>query len=454
MLGAGSVARGPREGEEARLTVQSSALTLRAPVDTRSERTEFLRSTPVRFLLVGLLVVATLVTSALVTSVSVSDRERTLDQLLARTEPLSDAAQNLYVQLSVADATAATAFLAGGLDTGDVRDRYTDALGAAAGEVVRASTGLAAEDAASRSLLSSISTNLPTYAGLIETARTNNRVGNPVGAAYLAEASTLMQSTVLPWAESLHSGKSDDVSAVQRRFATPPWTALLFLVVSLVVLLGAQVYLGRRTRRTINLGFSAAAAAVVVLLGWMLVAGLVSSTATDRALERGAEPLDLLTSSRILAQQARTDETIGMTRRTASDDYEKSYTESVAALSDTLASLSHDETTRTARIDETRTLVAIWSSAHDRLNAALDVGDFDVAVAIATGPAPGDAADAFGRLDAALVQEIDASRTALRDNVQRASGVLTGLTVGAAVTCGLAALAVVAGMWSRIREYL
>lgn len=441
-------------GEGVLVSQQSSALTLRAPVDTRSERSEFLRSTPVRLLTVGLLVVVTLVTTALVTTLSVSDRQRTLELLLARTEPLSDAAQNLYVQLSVADATAATAFLSGGLEPGDVRGRYTESLGAAAGEVVRASTGLASDDATSRMLLATISTNLPLYAGLIETARTNNRVGNPVGSAYLAEASTLMQRTVLPWAEQLHAEKSGDVSDAQRQFATPPWSAFLMLAVSVAVLIAAQVFLSRRTRRTVNVGFAGATVGVVALLGWMLVAGLISSTATDRALVRGAEPLDLLTTSRILAQQARADETIGMTRRGGSLDYEQQYADSVAGLANTLDMLAHDDDTHSVRLDDARALVSLWSTSHDRMNAALDVGDFDTAVDIATGSAAGDSTDVFGRLDSSIVGEIDSARLSLRDDVQRGASVLSGLTVGTGIICGLAVAAVAGGMWSRVREYL
>ena len=53
-----------------------------------------------------------------------------------------------------------------------------------------------------------------------------------------------------------------------------------------------------------------AIAAAGSLLAWLLVAGLVSSDATERSLEQGAEPLAVLTESRILAQQSRTAETL------------------------------------------------------------------------------------------------------------------------------------------------
>lgn len=436
------------------MSLQANVLTLRAPDDTRSERSQFLRSTPVRLLTVGLLVVATLIGTAVVTTVAISDRQRTLDLLLARTEPLSDAAQNLYVQLSVADATAATAFLSGGLEPGEVRGKYTESLTSAAGEVVRASTGLAPDDATSRQLLASISTNLPVYAGLIEIARTNNRVGNPVGSAYLAEASTLMQGTVLPWAEELHEEKSGDVAAAQRQFATPPWSAILLVVLSVAVLVGAQLFLKRRTKRTVNIGFAAATVGMVVLLGWMLVAGLISSTSTNRALVRGAEPLDTLTTSRILAQQARADETIGMTRRGGTDDFEQLFADSVAGLSSTLETLALDDDTHSLRLDDARTLVSLWSASHDRMNDALDIGDFGTAVTIATGPAVGDSSDVFGRLDTSIVEEIESARASLRADIQRAAGVLYGLAIGTSVVSGLAVAAVVGGMWSRIREYL
>ncbi|MGU3437870.1 hypothetical protein ACNHUS_33280 [Actinomycetes bacterium M1A6_2h] len=434
--------------------VQTSGLALPRAASTRSERSEILHSTPIKLIVVGVLVAATLITTAVVTTFAVADRQNTLAALLSRTEPLSDAAQNLYGQLSVADAAAATAFLSGGLEPAAVRDRYSEAITSAAGEVVRASTGLDAGDSASQTTLAKISSSLPVYAGIIETARTNNRVGNPVGAAYLAEASTLMQTSILPWAEDLHNTKSDDVRAAQEQFDRPPWLSLVLVVVSIAVLVAAQRFVSRRTRRTLNPGLALGSIAMVVLFVWMLVVGLVSSSSTNRALVRGAEPVDRLTSGRILAQQARTDETIGMARRGGVNDYEQSYTAAIQSLNGVLFALQQDSSLDNTRIDASLDLVDQWTKSHERMNASLAVGDFATAVAIATGTNEGNSADIFAALDDELAQEIDLSREELRSNIARAASVLDGLTVGISVLAGGSLLAVAGGLGVRLREYL
>ncbi|MDJ0001059.1 hypothetical protein QM787_27360, partial [Rhodococcus ruber] len=73
----------------------------------------------------------------------------------------------------------------------------------------------------SRRLLASISTDLSVYSGLVETARANNRTGHPVGAAYLSEASTLMQTSMLPMAQQLHAQQEADVADTQRDYSRP-----------------------------------------------------------------------------------------------------------------------------------------------------------------------------------------------------------------------------------------
>jgi hypothetical protein len=70
-----------------------------------------------------------------------------------------------------------------------------------------AAPGSTAAGATSKDLLT-LSTDLPVYTGEIETARADNRIGYPVGAAYLREATTLMNSSLLPAAENLYSART------------------------------------------------------------------------------------------------------------------------------------------------------------------------------------------------------------------------------------------------------
>ncbi|MFD1815220.1 hypothetical protein [Rhodococcus gannanensis] len=411
------------------------------------------RTTPLRItaLAVGLIAIAIL--SGVVAAVQVTDRQQTLDTLHGEVEPLAHAAQDIYSALSIADAAATTAFLAGGIEPTEVRDRYTLAVGDASADLVDAAAGIDDSDTTSHDLLARLSVGVPMYTGLVETARVNNRNGLPVGSAYLSEASTMMQSTLLPLAEQLHSVQSARVVRMQAEFATPPWPAIVLLMVTLVALVVAQLLLARWTRRRLNAGLILASVAVTASLVWLVVAGLVSAASTSRALDEGARPLSELTTGRIVTQQARADETLGLVRRDFTGRYDDQFQQHLTDL-DTLL-----ERVVQGGMREGADEVAVadraledWADAHDRLMALLDGGDWDGAVSVAVGPA-GESAIQYATADAYLTHAIGETRTALRSGVERAVTTLTGLATGAVGLAAIAVAGIAVGLWPRLREY-
>ncbi|EUA22851.1 putative CONSERVED MEMBRANE domain protein [Mycobacterium xenopi 3993] len=82
--------------------------------------------------------------SAFATSTTINHRQHALSTVLNHTEPLAFAAGRLYTTLSVADAAAATAFIAQA-EPRTVRQRYEQAITDAAVAVTRASSGLTDE---------------------------------------------------------------------------------------------------------------------------------------------------------------------------------------------------------------------------------------------------------------------------------------------------------------------
>ncbi|TQC46804.1 hypothetical protein EEB14_23865 [Rhodococcus sp. WS4] len=423
-------------------------------VARRKELRAFLASTPAKLTALGALLVLLSLTAGFVAASTVNGREATLDSVLAETEPLSFSAQNLYSALSVADAAATTAFISGGLEPPELRDTYSQAIGTASADLVYASGGLAASDVDSRRLLASISTELSVYSGLVESARANNRTGHPVGAAYLSEASTLMQTSMLPMAQELHALQESDVADTQRNYSRPPWFALILILVALVALLVVQIVIARLSRRTFNLGLMLASACTAILLVWMLVAGLVSSLDTNRALTQGARPMHELTAARILAQQARTEETLKLVRRDSNGDYDAIFEDKSSRL-DALLSQYPREDRAVGRDEVARAQEAWtgWSSAHDRMNEILARGDFVTAATVAIGPGPSDSAAQFTAVDDALTDGIASARDHLRSNVASAARVLTALGSGALVLTLIAFAGIIIGLWPRLREY-
>ena len=223
----------------------------RSPAEPAHPRWWFISTTPGRILTIGVVLAALGVSSAFATSTTINHRQQVLTTVLNHTEPLSFAAGRLYTTLSVADAAAATAFIAQA-EPRPVRQRYEQAITDASVAVTRASSGLTDEPLVQ--LLGRINAELAVYTGLIEIARTNNREGNPVGSSYLSEASGLMQSTLLPDAAQLYQATTERVDT--ETTASTHFPAPVILVVGGTLVFGAfsHRWLARRTRRRINPG--------------------------------------------------------------------------------------------------------------------------------------------------------------------------------------------------------
>ena len=102
--------------------------------------------------------------------------------------------QAIRSSLTQADAAATNAFLVGGLEPADQRASYNGGIARATASIAAASSGSSADAPE----LAEINQVLARYAGLIESARANNRQGFPVGAAYLRQAGNLLRTDGLP----------------------------------------------------------------------------------------------------------------------------------------------------------------------------------------------------------------------------------------------------------------
>ena len=404
---------------------------------------DFLRASPGRIALIAVVLIAALLIVGAAASKTVFDRQARLETLRSHTEPLADAAQGIYGGLSVANTTAATAFLSGGIEPHAVRDQYDAAIGQASAGLITASNGVSADDTHSLKLLTDVSNQLAVYTGITATARANNRAGRPIGVGYLSESSAQMQRSILPSAEQLYRTHADAVLASGRSAGVSP-AIIAAAVVVLALLVLAQVFLARRSRRRLNPGLVVASLLVAVLVGWLAVAGLLSARAATNARTHGGEPLGTAVTARILAQQARADEILGLLKRgsdTRSD-------ENFADRTNQLAGLLERQP-----VDGAAAALVSWIQAHDEIRHRLSAGDYPAAVAIARDDGPHHATPEFTRLDTALQDEITQLRAKQRDGITHAYTALNGLPFGAAAIGILAALAVAGGVGPRLSEY-
>jgi uncharacterized protein YqgQ len=426
-------------------------LASRSPTTPTHQRWWFLWTTPGRILTIGVVLSTLVIASAFATSTTINGRQEALTSVLNHTEPLSFAAGQLYTTLSVADAAAATAFIAG-TEPRAVRQRYEQAITDASVAVTRASSGLTDEPLVQ--LLGRLNAQLSVYTGLVETARTNNRAGNPVGSSYLSEASALMQTQILPNAQKLYQETSTRVDTETTASTRIPGPVILVVLATLLFGLFANRWLARRTRRRINIGFVAGGMAVLVMLMWVGTALVISTADSRSAKSTAAESLKTVTTLAITAQQARADETLSLIRRGDETVRKQSYYQRIDMMQQELSEyLARDDAIDKADLADAEQLLKRWRAADDRINAYIAVGNYQAATQVALGTGEDDSTPAFDKLDEALTKGIAESRNQLRSDIASAYRVLSGATVGAAVLSIVAALAVALGLWPRLNEY-
>jgi hypothetical protein len=371
--------------------------------------------------------------------------------------PLTVSAQSLYRALSDADATAATAFLTPGAETAASRQRYETDIAAAGTALAQVTAGASGTSTKSAQRLDRLATELPVYTGLVETARTNNRLGYPVGAAYLREASGLMRATLLPAAQDVYSTQTQRLASDHNAGAQYPYIATLLGVVALAALVFAQRYLTRRTRRFVNPGLAAATLALLAALIYQNVAWFGLHSHLNSAQADGSSQVQALATARIEALQARADEALTLVARGSGGAFEQDFQKTMADLVGTkggggrlghAASTATDPTVRTA-IRRAVSDVTAWQTVHTDLRKDDDGGDYPAAVTVATGPA----SDAFTRVDDDLAAGIRASDATFTEQAAAAGRsirivgivviILTLLTLGGAAI----------GVQRRIAEY-
>ncbi|WNG88567.1 hypothetical protein C6A87_004830 [Mycobacterium sp. ITM-2016-00317] len=419
----------------------SSAVTVDARASGAWVR-RYARTTPGVVVLIAVAVAALGLAAGLVCAAALNDRINQQKAVLVELEPVAYAAQNLYAASSAADAAAATIFLSGGTQTPLMRARYQQALAAAAGALADATAG--APDVATRTTLAGVSAHLTTYTGLVEAARANNIQGFPVGSAYLREASSLMQTRLLPAAESVYAADLARVDEGQRRVADLPAIGLLLWAATLVVIGAGSAVLSRRTHRVFNVGLVVAAAIVLVVMGGVVGAVRLAGDDIARARSEGTARFGALSEARILAQQARTEETLQLITR---GDITAGETAFYGRIDELLALAGGEVPAVTEAVDS-------WVDSHRRQVEAYRAGDYPAAVDQALGIDRRASGAQFALVESALRDAIEQARGTMRGYVAGAARYL-GWTPTAVLGSTIAVIAVaVAGLWPRLKEFL
>jgi hypothetical protein len=426
------------------------------PRQTGARLTASLTATPPRRLQTGAVLLALLaVLFGGLTVWQVNSRATAADNVVQHSQPLSDDAAQIFRSLADADTTAATGFLEAGKETAAVRAQYTGDI-ATASQLLTKAAAQSGSDDPGQQYITALNSQLPVYAGLVETAKADDRQGFPLGGAYLRHASAQMQTQMLGEAQQLYAAETarlaDDYSAAR----SLPWAALGLGVVLLAVLVRAQIRLFHRTNRVFNVGLVFATACATLALLWLGVGQSVAASYLADSDNNGATPLRVLNQAEIEALQCRAAENLNLVARGSTTTYETEWENESRTLTAGLAD-AQQRTTGDATAQGALTAAHAswhdWQARHDQAHDINQSGQYDAAVSATIGDGSGTIDAAFtafkGSLDSAAAHEQDQFRS-LADSGRSATSLLAP---GAGALALLTAAGVVVGVNRRVAEY-
>jgi hypothetical protein len=253
-----------------------------------------------------------------------------------------------------------------------------------------------------------------------------------------------MQTSLLPNAEKIFTANLAAVDEDQRAVGSTPFIGLVLLVLVLMAIVVGSLMLSRRTNRQFNLGLVVAAVLVLVVIAWVVGATRLASNAIEHSRTDGTARFEQLAKARILAQQARTDETLLLIARGDITAGQVTFLQRIEDL--------------TKQLDKVYSAAIVgvngWSESHHVEVAAYLRGDYAAAVNEAISTDPNGSAAQFATVESTLRDEIEQTRTTLRDRVVTAGTMLTWSPTGTLVLMVFAAAATLVGLWPRLEEFL
>jgi len=429
-------------------------------------------TTPARLrLLLALLILLSLAWGALA-ALTADQHASAAADVVAVSEPLSLDAEQIYTSLSDADATAASAFLAGGLEPAAARQRYQADIAEAAVRI-EAASALVGSSAARTELpghlanqasaagsaigddLAMLSGQLPVYTDEVGTARADNRLGLPLGAAYLREASARLRGTLLPAASDIYTRESALLTS-----ASAQATGLPLMVITVLAGLGlgyvlyrSSRWLSRHTHRMVNYGLLLAALAGLISLVWLVASFVAGRGDLLHAQQQGSGPVQAFARAEVAALQAHADESLTLIDNSGDDSYQKDYLAQQKLLGPgpgTLLAQVQAAAGNGGPGGDATAEARAWYQAHAALRAQDDTGNHAAAV---TSAQSGDAARSFARLSATLSDGIETHQAVFAASARSGRDAFTGLAVGMIVASLVMVAGCIWGLSRRLAEY-
>lgn len=352
--------------------------------------------------------------------------------------------QGIHTNLVSANADATNAFLVGGLEPPGQRQHFVDSMAAAARLISEAATAQPAD----QNVLGRLNTTMITYNGLIEQARANNRQGLPIGSQYLRDANAVLQDDSLPLVNALVQANEKRVDAEFDGVGHGTIWILVGGLLTLVVFGITLRWLARRTHRYLNLPIVVGGALVLIVT---IMGGVSLSSASGAASDTrsGAYSKTLaLSTARIAAYDARSNESLTLIARGSGDAFDKAFNDAAAVVEDQLGKAS-------GTTDGLQGLWSAYKTVHGKVRQFDTAGNWDEAVnmAVGTSKSTNNSVETFGAFDKQSTSQLQSTSDDVSSQLSDArSGIRLfgwlGLPIGI-----IAALLVAWGVSQRLEEY-
>jgi hypothetical protein len=356
----------------------------------------------------------------------------------------ADTAQLIRVQkiqsnLLSADATATNAFLVGGLEPPAQRAAYDQAMSSTSSLIAEAAQAQPADGTA----LAALNQQVLSYAGMIEQARANNRQGLPIGAQYLRNASAQLRSDALPILNNLVSANA--ARATDEMKAGAGYVVLVIALLGLGGVIAAQVWLARRFKRKINVGMLASSIVLLVLVIGSLIVVLQLRNSLQEISSGSLAAVNTAADARINANDAKSNESLTLIARGSGQAFEAAWKSSADSVTENLG-----------RLTDKPELVGQWQAytdVHTQIRALDDEGQWDKAVAKATGSTNNSSNTVFGAFDSNLAGYLDGVSQEASNSLANEQPVMIVAAILILLGGLAAALLGRRGVAERLREY-
>jgi hypothetical protein len=377
----------------------------------------------------------------------------------------SQDAQKLYLAVADADVTITTSFLAQAqpVPPGQQPPSSLAARQRLAADLASASHYLAHlmngdGNAQLTQAAADFDADLAAYQGYVATAETEYAQGViPAGDSAMEVASEEAHLGLLPDARLIYNQEIAAVGASRNQATSLPTIAIAIVIglAALAMLLWAQRWMARRTRRVFNLGLVIATATLVVGIGWLTATFGLATSDLSTAIGKGASPAEALAQASIDVQQIRGDSILNVIARSGSPSLQTDSAAQARNVGPGSGSLLGSASTAgngqvTAALATAMTAAPAWYAANEQGYTLGAQHRYTAELQSVTGRP---ASNGYGRVTGSISDALDAAQqtfTSEADDAANAFGPLEAIVITAAL------MMVVASAWGlsrRLAEY-